>query len=82
CNRAIMMTCMISPPSIASTMSLIQSCALYMIMLTASVFEIVGTLTVCRSLQETNRVYARRHTQNIYPDLRMGNERNINGLNF
>ncbi|KAG2033478.1 hypothetical protein BDR03DRAFT_967299 [Suillus americanus] len=36
-------------------------------MLTASVVEIVGTLTACCPLQETNRVrvYA-RHTQNVH----------------
>jgi len=52
-------------------------------MLTASVVEIVGTQTVCRPLQEINRVYAKRHTQNVQPDCKIWvNERNINGFNF
>jgi len=34
----------------------------------ASVIGIVGTLPVCRLLQERNRVYARRNTQYGQPD--------------
>jgi len=52
-------------------------------MLTASVVEIVETLTVCRPSQERNRVSSRRHTQNVDPDCgRWVNERNIDGFNF
>jgi hypothetical protein len=52
-------------------------------MLTASVVENVGTLTACRPLQEINRFYSRRHTDNVNPDCeRWVNERNINGFNF
>jgi hypothetical protein len=52
-------------------------------MLTASVIEIVGTLTVGHLLQERNRVYLRRHTQNDDSDCkRWVNECNINRFNF
>ncbi|KAG2034983.1 hypothetical protein BDR03DRAFT_963809, partial [Suillus americanus] len=45
-----------------------------------SVIEIVGTSSVCRPSQERNRVYVRRHTQNVHPDCEMGNDKSYSSI--